>query len=767
MAYDGSIKIDSRIDPRGFNAGVKGMMTALKPLAVMLATVFAARAIFDFGRSAVQAASDMASSFIGLQSIVEGTGNSFAKAKEFINDYISDGLVPVMNATTAYKNLLLRGYDTSQIERVLTALKNSAAFGRQASLTLGFAVQSATEGLKNENSILVDNAGVTKNVSLMWRDYAASIGTTVGVLTKEQKIEAEVQGILEETRFQMGDSAKLAGTYAGQMSALGVSFLNLKVAIGNAIIPIISAILPYIKAAIDALTIFFNRVALIMSILFGVNISATATAGAMEDIASGANAAADAQGNLAEQTKKAGKAAKGALAPFDELNVLASETDTGTGGAGAAPVVGGGISLPAPDTTALDDGLDELKAKVEAWKQSFLDFVQPVIDALGRLWKDAQPLITTLGNIFLWIWNNVLAPLAAWIVQTLVPALLDIAGPILLIVNDILTALGPAWGWFWKEILKPAAAWIGAVLIDVLVWLGESLRGVHEWFGKLDPTVQGLIGGLVVLFAILAAGLLPLALIVVAIGAIISVILHWGDIVQWFKDLWAREIANIKLKFDLFMYGVRLLWDGIWTYIKTKWDNFWLGIRIGIESAKKLFSDFWTNLRTGWDKLTAGLKTAWEKTWTGIKDFVRNPINAIIDFINGLIRAVTSGLNAVIRGLNKIQIKMPDWLGGKSFGFHLSEVSAPQIPRLATGAVIPPAAPFAAILGDQRSGRNIETPEALMRQIMREEVGRVEANIRIEFGGSLAQLVRQLKPFIDQENVRIGGSLIKSGVTAR
>lgn len=36
--------------------------------------------------------------------------------------------------------------------------KNSAAFGRQASLSLGEAVKTATEGLKNENSILVDNA---------------------------------------------------------------------------------------------------------------------------------------------------------------------------------------------------------------------------------------------------------------------------------------------------------------------------------------------------------------------------------------------------------------------------------------------------------------------------------------------------------------------------------------------------------------------------------------------------------------------------------
>ena len=62
-------------------------------------------------------------------------------------------------------------------------------------------------------------------------------------------------------------------------------------------------------------------------------------------------------------------------------------------------------------------------------------------------------------------------------------------------------------------------------------------------------------------------------------------------------------------------------------------------------------------------------------------------------------------------------------LGGKTFGFNIGTITAPQIPLLATGAVIPPNAPFTAVLGDQRNGRNLETPENLLRQIVREESG--------------------------------------------
>ena len=45
------------------------------------------------------------------------------------------------------------------------------------------------------------------------------------------------------------------------------------------------------------------------------------------------------------------------------------------------------------------------------------------------------------------------------------------------------------------------------------------------------------------------------------------------------------------------------------------------------------------------------------------------------------------------------------------------------VPYLAKGAVIPPRSEFLAVLGDQKQGNNIETPEALLRKIVREESG--------------------------------------------
>lgn len=358
----------------------------LKKLASTVAMAFGTAAIINFGKESVKAASALNDAWMGLESIVAGQGKSFSKAKAFINDYISDGLVPLENAVTAYKNLAARGYSTEQIEKTLTALKDAAAFGRQASYSLGDAVSSATEGLKNENSILVDNAGVTKNVAKMWDDYAKSIGTTANNLTQAQKIQAEVNGILEETRFQTGDAAKLVNTYSGQLAMLGYNFQQLKVAVGNALIPIAQAVLPGINAIIAAFTKLANVFAKVTAMLFGKSTQVKATTG----VESSATGAADATDKLAESTegvgeasKKAAKDMKGAQAGFDELNILAgkaaSSMEDAAGGIGD---VGGAGDFDIPEFEADTGNFEEFEKEFSSLGELFVDTLDKMLAAM-------------------------------------------------------------------------------------------------------------------------------------------------------------------------------------------------------------------------------------------------------------------------------------------------------------------------------------------------------------------------------------------------
>lgn len=207
-------------------------------------------------KSALGAYNELRAGMVGLRSIVKYSGEDWGAAKEAMQEYIGDGLVPMSQATTALKNLLLRGYGLERSIELLGRFKDAAAYGRQGQLSMGQAITSASEGLKNENSILVDNAGVTKNVSVMWKEYAASIGTTVGKLTLAQKLEAEYQGIIAETAPMIGNAAELTGELAGKMAQAEAKVRELKEAIGESFAPAVAMALEKVTPLIGAIKEF-------------------------------------------------------------------------------------------------------------------------------------------------------------------------------------------------------------------------------------------------------------------------------------------------------------------------------------------------------------------------------------------------------------------------------------------------------------------------------------------------------------------------------
>ena len=116
-----------------------------------------------------------------------------------------------------------------------------------------------------------------------------------------------------------------------------------------------------------------------------------------------------------------------------------------------------------------------------------------------------------------------------------------------------------------------------------------------------------------------------------------------------------------------------------------------------------------------WDMALEGLQNIWKGAW-----------NSIISVLEGAINLIIKGLNWLISQMNKISFDVPSWVpevGGKSIGINIPSIPEAKIPRLARGAVIPPNREFMAVLGDQRSGNNLEAPEDLIRKIVREESG--------------------------------------------
>ena len=246
---------------------------------------------------------------------------------------------------------------------------------------------------------------------------------------------------------------------------------------------------------------------------------------------------------------------------------------------------------------------------------------------------------------------------------------------------------------------------VGSVLDAILVLVSAALLA---------------IGIIIVCFAktpkLIALGI---ALIVAgAIGLVASVALNWGAI----KNFISKYINEILL-----ILGASLLVIGaIIAFVSPAHMGLGIALMIaGVASLATVVAFNWdtivTKIRTVCDKI----KTVVSRFGNEIKTWFTNLINKGIGTFEGFINKIIGGLNWLIAKLNAFKITIPDWIGGdyggKSLGFNITPFKTVSIPRLATGAVIPARSEFVAVLGDQKHGRNLEAPEGLIRQIVREE----------------------------------------------
>lgn len=260
---------------------------AQEQLAFAAASAAAFASLLGVINKSTQAITSYQSAMKGLESVAGGRGVAQSELQEAL-DSVTDGFFSATAAATAYKNLLTRGYSLDQATNAIVRLKDAAAFGRQASLSLEDAVVSATEGLRNENSVLVDNAGVTKNVAKMWEDYAKARGLVTANLTQEQKVEAEYIGLMQETQMQVGDLAKASETLAGSQAEQAAQITKLATAYG-------SALEPAVKGVTEGITAFLGVATDIVEAAPGVASGITTAAVAFTGLAAILKAAKTAQ----------------------------------------------------------------------------------------------------------------------------------------------------------------------------------------------------------------------------------------------------------------------------------------------------------------------------------------------------------------------------------------------------------------------------------------------------------------------------------------
>lgn len=204
-------------------------------------------------RSFVQSAQQQQNALIGLSTIAKSYGVSSEAATQAAKG-LENEFIDMASAAAALKNLLSAGMSLPQATQLIKGMTEQAIFNRQAHFGIAEAVIAATEGIRNENSILSDATGTTRNLAKMFEDYAKTLGVNTQELTKAQKAQAAFIGFSEEARRSVGDYEKALGAAQGQQASFGKSTMDMRRALGDALLPAFGAVLSILTPYVQAIT---------------------------------------------------------------------------------------------------------------------------------------------------------------------------------------------------------------------------------------------------------------------------------------------------------------------------------------------------------------------------------------------------------------------------------------------------------------------------------------------------------------------------------
>ena len=360
----------------------------------------------------------------------------------------------------------------------------------------------------------LDKYGVNiRNVNMQEKLYELGIDAKIAKLGQQDKALLRTIILLQSTKYAWGDMASTIGQPANQLRLLQANFANLARSIGNLLLPIVSKVLPYINALVIAIQRLFSWIGGLLGIKIGGFSSSIGSAatdfGDMEDAADGI---ADSTGDAAKNTKKMADN----LQDFDNLNVINSQKDSGSGGSGSGGGAGGLLDDAFEDAFSeyqlawdkafanMENSAQELADKITRAFQRIWEAAEPTRESLKRLWNEG---LARLGD-FTWtalkdFWNEFLVPVGKWTLGTGLPMLIDNINAFLMKID--FPAINDALRNFWQA-LAPFSMKVGEGLIDFfgdLLSVGadfinftvpNGINSVADALRKIDPGTAEKIG---------------------------------------------------------------------------------------------------------------------------------------------------------------------------------------------------------------------------------------------------------------------------------
>lgn len=361
-----------------------------------------------------------------------------------------------------------------------------------------------------------------------------------------------------------------------------------------------------------------------------------------------------------------------------------------------------------------------------------LDFY-PLLESISNLTSAFAPILESIGNVLEWIYKNIVLPMLTWVIEVGLPTVINLVSKVATFLADhqpIVEAFGAA---LIGAFAAAKIAGLASIIIKNVSGIAMAAKGLIT----LMTGTGGIMGGI----KAIATAIGPGGVFVLAVGACIAigVLLYknWdkikemaGKVWDWVSNKTRRFVEDIGNKLRGLATKIVTIWGSIKASAHQKWNAIWSTVSGFVERIKNAIVD----------KFTSAKNTV-VNVFNGMRDAIRSVLNNIISVVNGAISKVNGVVSAIESAFSFGPWKVPTPFGSKTIGFKATFPRVPTVPYLAKGAVIPPRSEFLAVLGDQKQGNNIETPEALLRKIVREETAGRQAG-----GGSyrfIAQINRR------------------------
>ena len=739
---DGAIILDTRINNKGAYAELKELQAKAKSTAQQVAALdrqinTANSKHLALGKELSDAQSKAESTAAELESVNEQL-RSFVQRRAAIEKQRDSSLTPEAANLKAQEfvgqHFASDAAKASELQGALDKLQQSIP-----GLTAKYTEQeSALAGLQDQHAALAaqlatEEQAVTRQSSLAGKAQIAATAvarTSKAVGQLGRRLAGIVSGALV---FNLISSAlrsvvNVMGTTIAKTNGVSTALGKLKGAAATAAAGLASALSPAIIGLLNLLTSLINGFLRLLSLLTGKSISS------MKQTAKGINAVGSAAGSTSKQADKA----KRSLAGFDEIERL----DAKTGSSGGANYNFDHIASP----------LGGITDKLKNFWSTFQTLLAPSVAAWSAAWEQirnaASAVWPEVQQAALAFWNEGLSPLLTYLSGTFAPGVINafseafapivggVASTAIYVLADLFTwacgigtdaingVLIPALDLLlqiWQDLMSGIkTAWdtYGQPLMDGVILAFQNLEDLATllWETIVKPILQNLIS---VLQQLWSSHLKPLwddILLLVASVAnclldlwnnLLAPVAKWiiatfgpafAEVFNAIADVVGVAVGAIADAIDLAVVVLRGLTDFLSAVFRGNWDAAWQAIG--------------NTVSTVWDKMTNAIKTA---------------VNGIIGFINRMISAVVTGINAVINALNGLSFDLPDIFGGGHVGFNISPLTAPQIPYLAQGAVIPANREFLAVLGDQSHGTNVEAPLDTIKQAVAEVMEDLQA----------------------------------------